>query len=85
MTVSRPALLTTDTSVSYLSDAVIPFFSILALLSFTLSSSFLFFGFLDVFRFFMFLVLSVGNPLSEVIGSKAQGPSSSFVKFRLRA
>ena len=45
-----------------------------------------FFWFLGCFPFFfMFLVLSVGNPLSEVIGSKAQGPSSSFVKLRLRA
>ena len=43
MTVLRPGLLTTDSNVSYLSDAVIPGFSILALLSFTESSSFLFF------------------------------------------
>ena len=52
MTVSRPALLTTDTNVSYLSDAVIPVFSILALLFFYLVpfvSMFLFLGFVRFF------------------------------------
>ena len=87
MTVWRPALLTTDTNVCYLSDAVIQgffFYFGLAVFYLVLFVSCTFFLFLGCFcfflRFFLFLVLFVCNPLSEVAGSKAQGPSSSFAK-----